>query len=55
MRIAPREMFKAPNDPRLLAVMKSGFVKAMISRTMSRHRKTGDAAEEERTGAPRPE
>lgn len=38
MRIAPREMFKSPNDPKFLTLMKRGFVKAMINRTISRHR-----------------
>jgi serine/threonine protein kinase/Flp pilus assembly protein TadD len=44
MRIAPREMFKSPNDPKFLTLMKRGFVKAMINRTISRHRITEDAA-----------
>ena len=38
MRIAPREMFKSPNDPKLLTLIKRGFVKAMINRTISRYR-----------------
>jgi len=44
MRIAPREMFKSPNDPKFLTLMKRGFVKAMINRTISRHRIIEDTA-----------
>jgi eukaryotic-like serine/threonine-protein kinase len=44
MRIAPQEMYKSPNDPNVLALMKKGFVKTIISRTMSRYRITDDAA-----------
>jgi tetratricopeptide (TPR) repeat protein len=42
MRIAPREMFKSPNDPKLITLIKRGFVKAMINRTISRYRITED-------------
>jgi tetratricopeptide (TPR) repeat protein len=38
MRIAPREMFKSPNDPKLITLIKRGFVKGMINRTISRYR-----------------
>jgi len=38
MRIAPLEMFKSPNDPKLISWMKRGFVKGMINRTISRYR-----------------
>ncbi|MDH4272804.1 MAG: hypothetical protein OEW18_12610 [Candidatus Aminicenantes bacterium] len=40
----PVEMFKSPNDPKLLTLMKKGFVKTMISRTISRYRIAEDAA-----------
>jgi TolB-like protein/Flp pilus assembly protein TadD len=43
MRIAPREMLKSPNEPKLLTLIKKGFVKTMITRTISRHRITEDA------------
>ncbi len=42
MRIAPREMFKSPNDPKLITLIKRGFVKGMINRTISRYRITED-------------
>jgi serine/threonine protein kinase/tetratricopeptide (TPR) repeat protein len=48
-RVAPREMLKSPNEPRLINLVKKGFVKAMITRTISRFRITEDA--EENTGA----
>jgi serine/threonine protein kinase/Flp pilus assembly protein TadD len=43
IRIAPREILKSPNEPRLITLMKKGFVKAMINRTISRYRITEDA------------
>jgi serine/threonine protein kinase/Tfp pilus assembly protein PilF len=42
-RVAPPEAFKSPAEPRLITLMKKGFVKAMISRTISRYRITDDA------------
>jgi hypothetical protein len=44
MRIAPREMLKSPAEPRLVTLIKKGFVKAMITRTISRYRITEDTA-----------
>ncbi len=37
-RVAPPEAFKSPAEPRLISLVKKGFVKAMISRTISRYR-----------------
>jgi hypothetical protein len=44
IRIAPREILRSPNDPKLISLIKKGFVKAMITRTISRYRITKDAA-----------
>ena len=54
MRIAPQEMYKSPNDPQLLVLMKKGFVKTIISRTISRHRIMEGVAANNRNGVPVP-
>jgi hypothetical protein len=43
-RIAPRKMLKSPNEPKLLTLIKKGFVKTMINRTISRYRIIEDTA-----------
>jgi serine/threonine protein kinase/Flp pilus assembly protein TadD len=44
LRVSPPELFKSPDEARLITLMKKGFVKAMISRTISRFRITEDSA-----------
>ena len=43
-RVFPPELIKSPAEPRLITLMKKGFVKTMINRTISRFRITGDTA-----------
>jgi serine/threonine protein kinase len=44
MRIAPREMLKSSAEPKFITLIKKGFVKAMMTRTISRYRITDDTA-----------